>query len=259
MAAIRNTRRTVSASPVVLVQPRIAVKQAISGREISGVLGYSADMTSRGRPKSSDVLTPTEWKVVEGVRHGLSNPQLAKQLGVSLDAIKYHVSNVLGKLHLTTRRELRAWTGVRKVSALGTRRRTQPVQQPATAQAPVAHLGQLAQVARGVRDVAASEAWYREVLGLKHLFTFGAHCFFDCGGVRLYLTQSEKPTQESVLYFAVEDIHATHAALLAKGVVFISAPHMIHQHADGTEEWMAFFADPDGRPLALAAKVVAHS
>jgi methylmalonyl-CoA/ethylmalonyl-CoA epimerase len=30
---------------------------------------------------------------------------------------------------------------------------------------------------------------------------------------------------------------------------------MIHRHADGTEEWMAFFEDPDGRPLAIMAQV----
>jgi methylmalonyl-CoA/ethylmalonyl-CoA epimerase len=29
---------------------------------------------------------------------------------------------------------------------------------------------------------------------------------------------------------------------------------MIHRHDDGTEEWMAFFNDPDGRPLAIMAQ-----
>jgi methylmalonyl-CoA/ethylmalonyl-CoA epimerase len=29
---------------------------------------------------------------------------------------------------------------------------------------------------------------------------------------------------------------------------------MIHRHADGTEEWMAFFEDPDGRPMAVMAR-----
>jgi methylmalonyl-CoA/ethylmalonyl-CoA epimerase len=29
---------------------------------------------------------------------------------------------------------------------------------------------------------------------------------------------------------------------------------MIHRHADGTEEWMAFFEDPDARPLALMSQ-----
>jgi hypothetical protein len=30
---------------------------------------------------------------------------------------------------------------------------------------------------------------------------------------------------------------------------------MIHRHADGTEEWMAFFKDLEGRPLAIMSKV----
>jgi hypothetical protein len=42
---------------------------------------------------------------------------------------------------------------------------------------------------------------------------------------------------------------------MARGVKFTHAPHRIHRHADGTEEWMAFFEDPDGRPLALMSQV----
>jgi hypothetical protein len=30
---------------------------------------------------------------------------------------------------------------------------------------------------------------------------------------------------------------------------------MIFRHADGMEEWMAFFKDPEGRPLALMEQV----
>jgi len=36
-----------------------------------------------------------------------------------------------------------------------------------------------------------------------------------------------------------------------RGVEFTNAPHMIFRDADGTEEWMAFFKDPEGRALAL--------
>src|SRR5947209_3491939 len=54
----------------------------------------------RGRPPHGDVLTPAEWRVLEAVRHGLSNPQIAKRQGVSLDAVKYHVANLLLKLGL---------------------------------------------------------------------------------------------------------------------------------------------------------------
>ena len=32
---------------------------------------------------------------------------------------------------------------------------------------------------------------------------------------------------------------------------------MTHRHADGTEEWMAFFNDPEGRLLAIMSQVSA--
>ena len=108
-------------------------------------------------------------------------------------------------------------------------------------------------IALQTRDHAAAATFYGETLGLPHLYTFGELAFFDCGGTRLYLHQTEV-TPESVLYFQVADIHAAHRDLKANGVAFLGAPHMIHRHADGTEEWMAFFTDPEGRTLALMAQ-----
>ena len=46
-------------------------------------------------------------------------------------------------------------------------------------------------------------------------------------------------------------IRRAHEELRTKGVEFLNAPHLIHRHADGTEEWMAFFKDLEGRPLAI--------
>jgi len=43
--------------------------------------------------------------------------------------------------------------------------------------------------------------------------------------------------------------------LRARGIAFRGAPHSIHRHPDGTEEWMAFFDDVDGSPLALMSRV----
>jgi catechol 2,3-dioxygenase-like lactoylglutathione lyase family enzyme len=107
-----------------------------------------------------------------------------------------------------------------------------------------------------VRDIKQSETWYRDVLGLPHLYTFGNLAFFDCGGTRLMLSQESKaPAAESVLYWRVADIVAAHAALKGRGVEFINAPHMIHKHADGVEEWLAAFKDIEGRPLALISQV----
>ena len=40
-------------------------------------------------------------------------------------------------------------------------------------------------------------------------------------------------------------------------VAFQGAPHLIHRHADGTEEWMAFFHDSEGNLLAIMARILA--
>lgn len=116
-------------------------------------------------------------------------------------------------------------------------------------------LGPLGQIARSVRDIAESERWYRSVLGLPHLYTFGQLAFFDCGGVRLMLSGlDEGQKADSILYFRVGDIEAAYRDLARRGVRFQQPPHMIHRHADGVEEWMAFFEENDGRPLALMAQ-----
>ncbi len=204
---------------------------------------------ARGRPPHDDQLTPMEWTTVEWVRHGLTNRQIAARRGVGVDAVKLHVGNVLAKLGLEDRRQLRRWDGVRRDSALTGKEK---------AMTDTLALGPIGQVSRTVADLSASAAFYGEALGLPHLYTFGELAFFDCGGTRLYLHQTEvKP--ESVLYFQVTDIHAAARELEGKGVTFLGAPHLIHRHADGTEEWMAFFADPEGRTLALMAQAAAVS
>jgi hypothetical protein len=53
----------------------------------------------------------------------------------------------------------------------------------------------------------------------------------------------------------VPDIRAAHDELLGRGIDFPHPPHLIHRHEDGTEEWMAFFADNEGRLLAIMSQV----
>ena len=75
----------------------------------------------------------------------------------------------------------------------------------------------------------------------------------------MLLTQSEQvASTESILYWRVDNIVAAHEDLKTRGVEFIGAPHLIHTHADGTEEWMAFLKDPQGRPLALMSQVTPY-
>jgi len=204
-----------------------------------------AEKSRRGRPPHDDVLTPAEWRIVHAVKHGLSNREIARRRGISLDAVKYHVSNAVQKLGVASRNDLKQWHRAPRGSALKEK-----------AMDGSAKLGTLGQIARTVRDIKQSETWYRDVLGLPHLYTFGNLAFFDCGGTRLMLSQESKaPAAESVLYWRVADIVAAHAALKGRGVEFINAPHMIHKHADGVEEWLAAFKDIEGRPLALISQV----
>jgi DNA-binding CsgD family transcriptional regulator len=193
------------------------------------------------------VLTPTEWRILHAVQHGMSNAEIAARRGTSVDAVKFHVANVLAKLGVRNRRELRKLNVKPMDSALQRRRKS--------AGATASALGALGQVARTVRNAGESEAWYRDVLRLPHLYTFGTLVFFDLAGTRLMLSQKEQLPAESLLYFLTSDIDAEYAALSSRGVEFLGTPHMIHRHADGTEEWMCFFKDPEGRPLALMSKV----
>ena len=199
-----------------------------------------------GRPVHDDILTPAEWRVAGAVRHGMGNAEIARRQGVSADAVKFHVANILQKLGFSRRSEIRRWDGIRRGSALDGRveRMTEAVE-----------LGAVGQIARTVTDIEAARRWYADILGLKHLYSFGDLAFFDCDGVRLFLSKGDGGAQQSILYFKAADIHAAKAALEARGVEFINAPHMIHRHEDGTEEWMAFFKDNEGRPLAIMAQV----
>ena len=122
------------------------------------------------------------------------------------------------------------------------------------------HLGPIGQIARAVKDIGEAERFYRDVLGLRHLFTAGKLAFFDCGGVRLMVEDRsiiEVPDlrNDSVLYFQVADIHAAQDELTRRGVTFTGAPHMIYRHPDGTEEWLTFFTDPGGGLLSLISQV----
>ena len=119
------------------------------------------------------------------------------------------------------------------------------------------HLDRIGQIAVPVRDIAKAVTFYRDVLGMRFLFEFPNLAFFDCGGVRLLLDKPETAEFEnhsSVIYYKVDDIRASHAALVARGVEFIDEPHLIARMPDH-ELWMSFFRDPDRNVLALMCEI----
>ena len=119
-------------------------------------------------------------------------------------------------------------------------------------------ISRIGQIAINAHDVERAAAFYQDTLGLKLLFKAGAGlAFFDCGGVRLMLTRPEKPEFDhpgSILYFAVPEIQAVHAAMKEKGVRFEDEPHVVARMPDH-DLWMVFFRDSEENLMGLMSEV----
>lgn len=119
----------------------------------------------------------------------------------------------------------------------------------------------LAQVAIPVRNLDRARAFYRDTLGLAHLFDAPpALAFFRCGQTRLMLSPPEGPETagSSILYYAVPDARAAEADLIAAGVVFESSAHFIAR-VDNRDIWLAICRDSEGNLLGLMSEEAAIS
>jgi predicted enzyme related to lactoylglutathione lyase len=107
-------------------------------------------------------------------------------------------------------------------------------------------------IALQTRDHATAATFYGETLGLPFLKSWGSMpaSEYQAGNLTLAIMQSDAFGLEfapgsAMVALQVDDVAATRAALEAKGVQFrgdILDSGVCHQ---------AFFADPDGNPLAL--------
>ena len=115
-------------------------------------------------------------------------------------------------------------------------------------------LSAIEQIAITVKDIDRAVAFYRDQLGMKHLFSAPPNlAFFDCDGIRLMLSPAPKPEFDhpsSIIYFKVGDIQQAHEALAERGVMFEEKPTFV---ADmGTYDlWLASFSDSENNLLAL--------
>jgi methylmalonyl-CoA/ethylmalonyl-CoA epimerase len=129
---------------------------------------------------------------------------------------------------------------------------TNPIAQPASF-----GLSEIGQIAITVRDLQQATRFYRDTLGIRLLFEVPNMAFFDCGGVRLMMSQAEKPEFDhpaSILYFRVAEIQTAHQTLRARGVRFEDEPHLVARMPDH-ELWMTFFRDMDNNLFALMSEV----
>lgn len=60
-------------------------------------------------PQLVEALTRREEEVLDRLRRGLTNRQIAGELGISADGVKFHVSSILGKLGVRSRYEAAVW------------------------------------------------------------------------------------------------------------------------------------------------------
>jgi DNA-binding CsgD family transcriptional regulator len=76
-------------------------------------------MSTRGRPKHPDILTPRQWDVLALLRRGLTNEEIARELNISADGVKFHVSDILSRLGVESRHEAAAWQPAAATSRFG--------------------------------------------------------------------------------------------------------------------------------------------
>jgi predicted enzyme related to lactoylglutathione lyase len=116
-------------------------------------------------------------------------------------------------------------------------------------------LNSIGQIAILVKDVARATEFYRDKLGMKHLFSAGNLSFFDCGGVRLMLDKPEKAEAgTSIIYFKVTEINEAYEQMKSRGVQFVDSPHLIARLPDH-DLWMTFFRDSEGNLLSIMSEV----
>jgi predicted enzyme related to lactoylglutathione lyase len=115
-------------------------------------------------------------------------------------------------------------------------------------------LTKIGQISVTVHDVDRATAFYKDILGIKHLFSVPPHmAFFDCDGIRLMLAIPERPDLDhpsSILYFKVQDIEETHRVLEGRGLHFESKPMLVAPMAT-YDLWLAEFRDSENNVLAL--------
>lgn len=116
------------------------------------------------------------------------------------------------------------------------------------------------QIAIPVREITEATRFYRDTLGMRHLFDAPpALSFFDCGGVQLMLAGPEGQgkdgdQQHAVLFYDVSDIKATHAKVKSSGAKSLEEPRIIAR-MKGREIWISSVSDGQGNVVGLMSDV----
>lgn len=110
----------------------------------------------------------------------------------------------------------------------------------------------ISMIALGVEDMGRSVQFYGETLGLQRAGEVGEVTMFRAGDVTIVLNRPLGRASEGRMVgaveviFRVESVVSAHAALKARGCVFVRTPREI---TPGT--WAATMTDPDGHRLTV--------
>ncbi|MFL5488877.1 MAG: VOC family protein [Gemmatimonadaceae bacterium] len=121
-------------------------------------------------------------------------------------------------------------------------------------------LSRIKQIAVPVRSIEDAKRFYRDALGMRHLFDAPpALSFFDCGGVQLMLAGPEGQgkdgdQQHPVLFYDVSDIRTTHAQIKSFGVDSLEEPRIVAR-MNGREIWVSAVSDGQGNVVSLMSDV----
>ncbi len=119
-------------------------------------------------------------------------------------------------------------------------------------------LSAIGQIAVNAHDLDRAVGFYRDRLGITHLFSVPPKmAFFDCDGLRLMLSLPDKPEFDhpsSILYFNVDNIQQAAQTLTDRGVQFEEQPVFV-ANMGVYDLWMASFRDSENNLLALMSEV----
>jgi NarL family two-component system response regulator LiaR len=80
-----------------------AIRSAHAGKMTLSPEAAQALIHASQQPAEVDALTERELEVLRLMAEGLNNAEIAERLTVSLSTVKYHISNILGKLQVDNR------------------------------------------------------------------------------------------------------------------------------------------------------------
>jgi len=119
-------------------------------------------------------------------------------------------------------------------------------------------LSAIEQIAINAHDIDRAVNFYRDKLGMKHLFSVPPNlAFFDCDGIRLMLSLPARPEFDhpsSIIYFRVDDIQQAYRTLSERGVIFEETPAFVADMGS-YNLWIGAFRDSENNLLALMSHV----